>query len=53
MQRLVDLIATRRGLAMALHSGASAYQALPDYLLNRLTPALQTLLDAARFGATA
>ena len=47
MQRLVDLIATKRGLAMALHSGASAYQALPDYFLSRLTPALQTLLDAA------
>jgi len=47
MQRLVDLIATKRGLATALHSGASAYQALPDYFLSRLTPALQTLLDAA------
>ena len=47
MQRLVDLIATKRGLAAALHSGESAYQALPDYFLSRLTPALQTLLDAA------
>ena len=32
---------------MALHSGASAYQALPEYFLSRLTPTLQTLLDAA------
>lgn len=47
MQRLVDLIATKRGLATALHSDASAYKALPDYFLNRLTPVLQTLLDAA------
>lgn len=47
MQRLVDLIATKRGLAAAFHSGASAYQALPDYFLSRLTPALQMLLDAA------
>ncbi|WP_229459391.1 TetR/AcrR family transcriptional regulator [Massilia cavernae] len=47
MQRLVELIATKRGLAAALHSGASAYQALPDYFLKRLTPALQMLLEAA------
>jgi AcrR family transcriptional regulator len=47
MQRLVELIATKRGLASALHSGASAYQALPDYFLNRLTPVLAMLLDAA------
>lgn len=47
MQRLVDLIATKRGLAAALHSGASAYQALPEYFVSRLTPALQRLLDAA------
>jgi AcrR family transcriptional regulator len=47
MQRLVDLIATKRGLAKALHSRASAYEALPDYFLGRLTPTLQRLLDAA------
>jgi len=47
MRRLIDLIATKRGLATALHSGASAYQALPDYFSSRLTPALQMLLDAA------
>lgn len=47
MRRLVDLIATKRGLATALHSGASAYQPLAGYFMSRLTPALQTLLDAA------
>jgi AcrR family transcriptional regulator len=47
MQRLVDLVATKRGLAAALHSGNPAYQSLPDSVLNRLRPALQGLLDAA------
>lgn len=47
MQRLVDLIATKRGLAAALHSGNPAYQSLPDYVFSRLTPALQGLLAAA------
>lgn len=47
MQRLVDLVATKRGLGPALHSGDPAYQALPDYVLGQLTPALRGLLDAA------
>src|ERR1700722_19102727 len=47
IQRLVDFIMTKRGLAAALHSGAPAYQSLPDYFLSRLTPALQSLLDGA------
>ncbi|AJE46998.1 TetR/AcrR family transcriptional regulator [Celeribacter indicus] len=47
MQRLVDLVATKRGLGAALHSGNSAYQSLPDYVFSRLTPALRGLLDAA------
>jgi AcrR family transcriptional regulator len=47
MQRLVDLVATKRGLGAALHSGNPAYQSLPDYVLGRLTPALGGLLDAA------
>lgn len=47
MQRLVDLVATKRGLAAALHSGDPAYQSLPDYVLGQLTPALRGLLDAA------
>ena len=47
MQRYVDFIATKRGLAAALHSGDPAYSALPGYFDNRLRPALRTLLDAA------
>jgi len=48
MQRLVDLMKTKRGLAAALHSGNPAYQSLPDYFLSHLTPTLKKLLDSAR-----
>jgi hypothetical protein len=47
MQRYVDFIATKRGLAAALHSGDPAYSALPHLFNTRLLPALKTLLDAA------
>jgi AcrR family transcriptional regulator len=47
MQRYVDFIATKRGLAAALHSGDPAFDALPAYFHQRLCPALQTLLEAA------
>jgi AcrR family transcriptional regulator len=47
MQRYVDFIATKRGLAAALHSGDPAYSALPRLFNTRLLPALTTLLDAA------
>lgn len=47
MQRYVDFISTKRGLAAALHSGDPAYIALPVYFNERLQPALKTLLDAA------
>ncbi len=47
MQRYVDFISTKRGLAAALHSGDPAYIALPVYFNKRLQPALKTLLDAA------
>lgn len=47
MQRYVDFIAAKRGLATALHSGNPAYQTLPAYFQKRLRPALKTLLDAA------
>src|ERR1700761_2985883 len=47
MQRYADFIATKRGLASALHSGDPAYNQLPDHYKQRLEPALQTLLDAA------
>ncbi len=47
LQRLVDMVATKRGLATVLHSGASAYQALPDYFHARLAPVMLQLLEAA------
>ena len=47
VQRLVDFVATKRGLGPALHSGDATYQSLPNYVLGELTPALRRLLDVA------
>jgi AcrR family transcriptional regulator len=47
MQRYAGFIATKRGLASALHSGDPAYNALPLYFEKRLHPALRSLLEAA------
>lgn len=47
MQRYVDFIAAKRGLAAALSSGDPAFESLPNYFLDRIHPALQGLLDAA------
>lgn len=47
MQRYVDFIVAKRGLAAALHSGDPAYEALPAYFDSRFEPALQKLLNAA------
>jgi AcrR family transcriptional regulator len=47
MQRFTGFIATKRGLATALHSGNPAYTSLPDYLNQRLMPVFQALLGAA------
>jgi AcrR family transcriptional regulator len=47
MQRYAAFIATKRGLATALHSGNPAFDALPTYFYKRLLPAFRTLLDAA------
>ena len=47
MQRYVDFIGTKRGLAAALHSGDPAYSALPAYFSQRMQPALQGLLTTA------
>ncbi len=47
MQRYVDFVATKRGLATALHSGDPAYSALPSLFNTRLLPALEGLLDSA------
>ena len=47
LQRFTAFIATKRGLAAALHSGDPAYNALPTYFHEHLGPALQALLDNA------
>lgn len=47
MQRYVDLIAAKRGLAGALSSDDPAFKSLPSYFLDRVRPALESLLDAA------
>jgi AcrR family transcriptional regulator len=47
LHRYTEFIATKRGLAAALHSGDPAFDALPGYFMQRLGPALGSLLDAA------
>lgn len=47
MQRYAAFIATKRGLATALHSGNPAFDPLPAYFQRRLEPALRTLLESA------
>jgi len=47
IRRFTELLATKRGLASALHTGDPAFEGLPGYFLQRLGPALAVLLDAA------
>jgi AcrR family transcriptional regulator len=47
LHRYTEFLATKRGLATALHSGDPAYGALPGYFRQRLGPALGSLLEAA------
>ena len=47
VERYVDFLAAKRGLAAALHSGDPAYEVLPAYFEKRLQPALQGLLTSA------
>ncbi|ALP37836.1 TetR family transcriptional regulator [Paenibacillus sp. IHB B 3084] len=47
MQRYLDFIATKRGLAAALHSNDPAYETLPVCFVEELSPALKILLEAA------
>ncbi|MBP1853287.1 TetR/AcrR family transcriptional regulator [Rhizobium halophytocola] len=44
LQRYVDFLAAKRGLAKALHSGDPAFEALPAYFEGNLKPALESLL---------
>lgn len=47
LQRYTAFVATKRGLATALHSGDPAFDALPGYFWGLLGPVLGELLDAA------
>jgi AcrR family transcriptional regulator len=47
LQRYTEFLATKRGLAKALHSGDPAFDALPGYFIQRLGPTLGSLLEAA------
>jgi len=47
LRRYTRFIATKRGLASALHSGDPAFDSLPDYFRENLEPALQSLLEGA------
>lgn len=45
--RYTEFVATKHGLAAALHSGDPAFNALPGYFHEHLGPALQALLENA------
>lgn len=47
LRRYTSFIATKRGLAAALHSGDATFEALPAYFRQHLAPALRSLLEAA------
>jgi AcrR family transcriptional regulator len=47
LHRYTEFVATKRGLAKALHSGDPAFDALPGYFRRRLEPILGSLLEAA------
>jgi AcrR family transcriptional regulator len=47
VHRYTEFVATKRGLAAALHSGDPAFDALPGYFMQRVEPALGSLLEAA------
>lgn len=47
LRRYTEFLATKKGLAAALHSGDPAFDALPDYFRSKFEPALAALLDAA------
>jgi hypothetical protein len=47
VHQYTEFLTTKRGLATALHSGDPAFYALPGYFMQRLGPALGSLLEAA------
>jgi AcrR family transcriptional regulator len=52
LHRYTEFLATKRGLAAALHSGDPAFEALPCYFMEHLSPELGSLLDAAAANST-
>jgi len=50
--RFTEFVATKQGLAGALHSGDPAYAPLRDDFSARLTPTLERLLESARRSGT-
>jgi AcrR family transcriptional regulator len=47
IMRYTQFVATKRGLAAALHSGDSAYEPLAEYFSSTLAPTCARLLDSA------
>lgn len=47
LKRYTEFIATKRGLAAALHSGGPAFETLPGYFRDSFEPALGLLLKTA------
>lgn len=47
IERYIELLANKQGLATALHSGDPAFDGLPEYFFGRLRPVLDTLIGAA------
>jgi AcrR family transcriptional regulator len=48
VDRYIDFVATKHGLAAALHSGDPAFSGLREHFEEHAGPALQTLLDRAQ-----
>ncbi|WP_285114152.1 TetR/AcrR family transcriptional regulator [Leifsonia sp. fls2-241-R2A-40a] len=48
IMRFTEFVATKRGLAGALHSGDPAYEPLAEYFSTHLAPTLERLLAAAK-----
>lgn len=46
VDRYIELVGTKRGLASALHSGDPAFGSLADHIVDRLEPAVDSLLAA-------
>lgn len=47
LRHYTDFLATKKGLAAALHSGDPAFNELPEYFRSRFEPALVSLLEAS------